>query len=310
MISVLGGILAFFFAKDGERNNVSGIGWFMAALLVGGGGVSMYVIYEKGVAAETAEAEALKQANQAAIAANIQSSMILTLVGDFNPAQTIEYEFLYFEFEFNDNDEIDKSPDGFIGPFPKLAEGQHGYMFVDFGGFSRRDFQFTTLGGKVMISDGEAGSILSSDMSEDQGAQNIARQQTIWSAGLDPAYKLGVGGYVYSVALPIHLQLRRLIYQFAVEKSFGHVRFPKNQLTTAQLDMIERGFAKLAPTLVFFVEGGTSEDPCDVYYRVPFRLVRAPGTFTWDGDSGEYDAFKFELTRSGYIPETCEESLH
>jgi hypothetical protein len=45
LISLVGGMLAFFFAKSGERNKVGGIGWIMAVLLVGGGVLGLWVLH-------------------------------------------------------------------------------------------------------------------------------------------------------------------------------------------------------------------------------------------------------------------------
>lgn len=298
LISMVGGVLAFFFAKSGERNKVGGIGWIMAALLVGGGVLGLYVLREKDRAAMEASLIAEQEADKAAVAAAKQSALVMTLVGNFDLKQTIPSMNLLFEYPYDDEGNP-MIPAGFSGPLPQLPEKVVGYLDLSIGD-TFYSASFSNDGsGRIALreQDGETVSIFTNDGVETQGGNE--EEDAPWGAGPEPA----PFGFTYSRTLPVNTQLRRLLYGIVAQESLGTLRFRKGALDEKALGDIEEGLAANPPMLAFYIPEVEGGEQCDSYVHAPLRFVRLK-----DGliiEDVAYDAFELKLTPNGFAPDPC-----
>jgi hypothetical protein len=303
LISLAGGLLAFFFAKSGERNKVSGKGWVMAALLVVGGVLGLYVIHAKNVAADEARTAAAEEADKAAVFAAKQSALVMTLIGDFELKQTIPSLNLIFEQPFDEAGKVQAVP-GFTGPFPDLRDDVVGHFEISIGD-SYYSASFRSEGpGKIALSSQEGGpvAVFGREGVEMRG-QTADDQLSLWSAGPEPPSDASSGGFAYTLALPADVQLRRLLYGIVAPPSLGMVRFRKGELTEDELKRIEQGLNLNPPLLALYIAEAAGGEPCDSYVHVPLRFVRAKEPLTVDGVA--YDVFDLKLTPNGFTPDPC-----
>jgi hypothetical protein len=303
LISLIAGVLAFFFAKTGERNKVSGVGWAMAALLVGGGLFGLYVLFEKQSAAAEAKVVAAQQADKAAVAAAKQSALVMTLVGDFDLKQVIPDVTLLFEFPYVD----DANPaivDGFVGPFPALGADVVGRFDFVIGDVASSSFELRSGGPDHLLLSRE-GSVETYDLSntgvtlrgpQPRHDEDQAQPAGGWAAGPEPA----PSGFTYHLISPANTQLRRLLYAIVSQEPLGYVRFPRGAFGEAGLERIERGFAANPPMLAFFIPETEAGEPCNSYVHIPLRFVRS----VTDAES-EFDTFELRLTPAGFVPDPC-----
>jgi hypothetical protein len=301
LISLAGGLLAFFFAKSGERNKVSGKGWVMAALLVVGGVLGLYVIYAKNVSAEQSRTAAAAEADKAAVFAAKQSALVMTLIGDFDLKQTIPSLNLLFEHSYGAAGKPTIAP-GFTGPLPRLPEGVVGIFELSIGdSYYSAGFRNAGPGGIALTPQGGT-AVRITDEGVEAPDPAAAEQGPRWSAGPEPA----PSGFVYDLPLEVNVQLRRLLYSIVAQDSLGALRFRAGKLGEDQLQAIADVLNANSPMLAFYIAETAGGEQCDSYVHVPLRFVRAKERLVIHDVS--YDVFDLKLTPNGFTPDPCNNS--
>ena len=299
ILTLGGGLLAFFFAKSGEKNKVNGVGWIMATLLVAGGVLGIYVIYAKNRAAERTAAETRQQADKAAVIAGKQSALIMTLIGNFDLMQRVTQMRLEFEFPTKEQGEPPAIAAGFTGPFPRLPNGVVGRFELRIWDFAEAKATFRSDADRIVLTDLATGSNYTLTNERIVPPDRLPETGPVWAASAAEE----APGFTYALGLPVDSQLRRVLYGIVREETLGYIGFPVGSLDAAQLKRIEEGFAANPPALVFGISEPDTGGPCTSNIHIPLRLVRASAPVMLDDKP--HDAFELRMTPAGFWPDPC-----
>lgn len=277
-ITMASGLVAFFFAKNGEKNKVSGMGWVAAALIVIGGSVAGYKTYDEARKKQHSDERAVA-AEKETIRARAQSTASQDVSMSGMDLKADASGSFYFDAGTT-GEQVNRIP-GFIGPFPDLPKGATGMIKVEAEDAFAYTFKISPDGpGALRITSEEPGgrayrlidprtesprfdpltptaALQTSSQGEEEGA---------WSTD---AVDFEFG---YYLAVKPGVPLRGLVDRLLKGESFGKLvfRFPG---AAADPTHIAAAYAKMAPYFMFGPAPQPRDDESNCHSRVRMRLL-------------------------------------
>ena len=285
-ITMLAGIFGFFWARSGERNKISGIGWTALVFLVAGGIVTVVQTHLKSRSAARASAEAERLSDELRRTQYRQFAVLTTLMGGIRMGRPVESGSFYFDVGTRDFAPI-QFP-GFVGPFPALPQNGVGLLTLDIPALFNNEYRLRPQGaGRLGIFSQDAGlpdfSIAATDAGvdferlgpppEDEQASasgswvtDAIDQDYSYHLEIAPASPDGSGQSTGAV-----------IAALAQAESFGRLLFRIPGLDEAGRRRIIASYARIRPFIVLALplrpDPDDSGQGCVTRIRVPVEIV-------------------------------------
>ncbi|MFT4251278.1 MAG: hypothetical protein QM608_02195 [Caulobacter sp.] len=269
-------LVAFFTAKNGERNKISGIGWFAAALTIVAGGFTLYDTHQKQQNAKAAGIAAANNREEVRTLQLRQMAVLSSLIAGSDLAQPLSGGSFYFDVGRGDEEPI--KFDDFAGPFPQLQDKERARLEIEIPETLGVAYDITPIAGGLRLVDaaGEtppqtlnAASLAFSALGSPEAPPRG------WSSGGEDY------DFAYFLDLKSDMPLRGWISRLAQRKEYGRLVLHLPGASTARRDAIVRTYAQIP---AFFVlaprpqrDGATEvaaqTGACVTRLRVPMKLV-------------------------------------
>lgn len=312
-ITIVSGVVGFFWARSGERNAVGGVGWAALTLLLIGGGVSVYQVHRQSERAREASAKATELNQALQRSQHVATAAVMTLVGGLDLTSPVDSGNFYFELPYEG--ERPARPPGFTGPFPALPEGASADFQFSISGIAFEHYRLTPAeNGALRIQHVTEGAnprqpqVTLARHGEEFGFQPDGLGERGWSAG--PELKSGTEGesvYVFALSFPATGQFRRLIWQLSSDRPFGRITLRMPGLSEADASRLTAAYERIEAHVVFHAPTqaepeGRAEACESSYIRMPLVIRRAanpaPGNLAFEIRPG-LRAFEPELCEGG-----------
>lgn len=307
-VTLVSGIVGFFWAKSGKNDKVGGVGWVAFSLLVVGGLVAIVQVYREGLSAAASEAKAAAaNARAEQLSDDLRRTQFATtaLIGGFDLSGKVSSGTFYFELA-DEKLDVAYAPEGFIGPLPALPKDGSADFELWLDGIYSQIVHITPSGSGLALrfdTDDRQPFLLrreNNDFSmtgpeltkKEQRASSRAMRPIpeVWFSGLSvgsaaPTVSLvdpsDIGkpsdetpdSRLYGFSFDADGEYRRLISRLVRQKQFGRITIRYPSVQEAVISEIERGFAKVRPELVFAPPLIKETDVCESsFIRVPMVI--------------------------------------
>lgn len=291
LITVLSGLIAFFYARSGERNEVGGIGWVAAALIVVAGSLTLYQTHQNNKKAAAAREKADELQKRLATAAARQQALVMAQLGGFDMSRPVESGSFYFDIGRQQEGEPYRFA-GFVGPFPALTGQASGTLQV--GVPDAFSYEFTIkpgLAGTLQLKAVGGGGSSYLLRETEAGAQfsplGDAQQPDVeedGTSGHEPAGTWDASGedydFGYFLSLSSGTPLRGLVARLAKAESFGRLSYRIPGISEGRKKEIVEAYTRIVPFFVFSTRQTSADDQaqqnCVTRIRVPMTLKPLP----------------------------------
>lgn len=301
IVTLIAGVFAFFWAKDGQRQKISGLGWIALSCLIAGTAISLMQVHRNQRAIERAKVDELEAVAQSRSAHNRLIATQTATFSGFDRNVPFQNGSFYFDVGRNQDGSVIEFP-GFVGPFPRLRTPQEGTL--KFGLSPDFDYEFSIVPhpSGVALSSSDSRVFVLTESRHGPVFQHPRHDDTR-SADLDGTWEVTGEDYDYGYFVSINSStpMRGIITRIAENTNFGQLTFTLPGSTDSERRTIASNYEKIMPAFVFLAKPDAAEEvaeSCIIRVRVPLRLVRT---------AAPEEGLNFEIRASekGFNMETC-----
>jgi hypothetical protein len=277
LLTVALGLVGFFWARNGDRNKVGGVGWSIAILTVAAGAVTVLQVHRQreNAAKSAARAEELSEELRQSFVR--QTFAVVALVGGFDMKAELKQGGFYFEGDADEDGKV-KASAGLLGPFAELGQRGRGALSLHLEGVADVHYRLAPDGkGGILVSDA-AGSYPAYRLRPATAKDALAEFEPVATAvpsGEPGEWSTAPDVSGYNLTFAADAQVRRLVASLAQQSTFGKLVYDLPDAGAERRSRVVESYRDMRPVLVFAVPdtGSTKDDDCGSYLRIPLNVI-------------------------------------